>query len=154
LGKSQLVSFDTLTAPQWVALDCIEAACHLTPWTLSQLQTCVAQGHATTAMLNEQAQVLGYSVFLPSVDDWELLNLTIEPSQQGRGLGRQLLAQGLLSAKKAGTSGIFLEVRASNTPALALYQGAGFKSVGTRKGYYSTANRLLREDALILRLDF
>jgi [ribosomal protein S18]-alanine N-acetyltransferase len=153
LGKLQLVTFDTLTALQWDALVCIEAACHSTPWTRSQLQTCVAQGHTTAVMLSEQAQVLGYSVFMPNVDDWELLNLTIEPSQQGRGLGQQLLAQGVCSAKQAGTSGIFLEVRPSNTAALALYHGAGFISVGRRKAYYSTANHLIREDALILRLD-
>ena len=44
---------------------------------------------------------------------------------------------------------VFLEVRESNEPALALYQGQGFRIAGTRRGYY----RSPEEDALVLRLE-
>jgi ribosomal-protein-alanine N-acetyltransferase len=44
---------------------------------------------------------------------------------------------------------MFLEVRPSNTPALALYQKAGFETIGRRKGYYPAADG--REDALVMR---
>jgi ribosomal-protein-alanine N-acetyltransferase len=45
---------------------------------------------------------------------------------------------------------MLLEVRPSNTGAIALYQAAGFAEIGRRKGYYP-AHGGKREDALVLR---
>ena len=45
---------------------------------------------------------------------------------------------------------IFLEVRESNTPAIALYESLGFEKIGVRKGYYDKP----KEDAVIYRLPF
>jgi len=53
-------------------------------------------------------------------------------------------------ARAAGGRQMFLEVRPSNAPALALYEKAGFATIGRRKGYYPAANG--REDALVMRL--
>jgi len=43
---------------------------------------------------------------------------------------------------------VFLEVRASNIPAIALYRRLGFSDAGTRPGYYRNG-----DDALLLRWD-
>ena len=55
------------------------------------------------------------------------------------------LAVGLGARRGAQT--VFLEVRESNSPALGLYQGAGFEVTGMRPDYYAQP----REDALLLR---
>ena len=47
---------------------------------------------------------------------------------------------------------VLLEVRPSNTRALAIYERYGFKQIGRRKGYYPAANQL-REDAIVMRFD-
>ena len=47
---------------------------------------------------------------------------------------------------------LWLEVRTSNTPAQALYQGFGFQRLGVRKQYYSAGNGQ-REDALVMSLN-
>ncbi len=163
----RFVSFNELNAAQWAQLAAIETASHLRPWSGAQLQGCTAAGYlGTAALVAEQKEkgqanqgapvqaVCGYSVFMPNVDDWELLNITVAPNHTGAGLGRQLLCQGLLAARAAHTSGVFLEVRPSNLAALALYHRTGFKPVGRRKDYYPSANPYQKEDALIMRLDF
>ena len=46
---------------------------------------------------------------------------------------------------------IFLEVRPSNPPAIALYQSEGFNEVGRRPRYYPAASG--REDALVMAME-
>ena len=60
------------------------------------------------------------------------------------------LAQMVEELKNRGSHALLLEVRASNAPAIALYEKLGFLQVGCRKNYYHNP----REDALILRKDF
>ena len=65
-------------------------------------------------------------------------------------LGRRLLDHLASTAREAGATQLFLEVRPSNAAALALYARAGFETIGRRKGYYPAAGG--REDALVMRL--
>ncbi len=73
-------------------------------------------------------------------------NLAVVPELRGRGLGTRLLEAVIAEAAHLGASVVTLEVRASNEPALQLYQSAGFKQEGVRKNYYTKPV----EDALIL----
>jgi ribosomal-protein-alanine acetyltransferase len=78
----------------------------------------------------------------------EVLNLAVVPEFRGRGLGAELLDAGLSAVRARGGSEVFLEVRASNAVAQALYAGRGFRTEGRRRGYYRRPD----EDALVLRL--
>jgi ribosomal-protein-alanine N-acetyltransferase len=149
-----LVPFAQLNEAQWLKLVSIEAASHLKPWSAQQFMDGAAQGYECTAMLDAQGRVLAYSVIMRNVDDWELLNITVDSSQRGLGLARQLLAAGLSHAQTTGVAGVFLEVRPSNLSALGLYQALGFTQVGRRKNYYPTVNPGQREDAVLMRLVF
>ena len=73
-------------------------------------------------------------------------NLAVVPELRGRGLGTQLIQAVIAEAAHLGATVMTLEVRESNTAALQLYQGAGFKQEGVRKNYYTQPV----EDALIL----
>lgn len=82
-------------------------------------------------------------------DEWELENIVVSPSEQGKGIGTKLLAGLISTAKKANGRAVFLEVRASNLAARRVYEKSGFRQTGVRKSYYQ--NPL--DDAILYRLN-
>lgn len=81
------------------------------------------------------------------VDELEIAQVGVHPEWRGKGIGALLLQDGLLHAAERGVVAAFLEVRASNLAARALYAAHGFEHLGVRRGYYHHP----REDALLLR---
>ena len=61
------------------------------------------------------------------------LGMGLLPGYRGRGLGRQLVAQAVRAARKAGIERIELEVFASNERAIALYRALGFATEGIKR---------------------
>jgi ribosomal-protein-alanine N-acetyltransferase len=94
-------------------------------------------------------KMLGFVAFRRVVDEAELHIMAVDPAMQRQGVGRELLREGQKRLLQAGAKRVFLEVRASNKPALELYYSAGFKLHSVRKDYY----RMPLEDALVLSLD-
>jgi ribosomal-protein-alanine N-acetyltransferase len=74
----------------------------------------------------------------------EILNLAVDPRQRRQGAAKRLLQEELT----AGRAIRFLEVRASNQPAIQLYSGMGFRVAGVRENYYSDPP----EAAIVMRL--
>lgn len=90
----------------------------------------------------------GFILARVAADEAEILTLAVTPAAQGRGLGRRLLQAALDHAQSNGAASMYLEVSPGNTPALALYNGAGFVPVGHRPRYYPSGG-----GALVLRCD-
>ena len=82
------------------------------------------------------------------LDEGYITNVAVSPDCRRQGIGRALIAELAERAKRAGLAFVTLEVRASNTPAIALYEGAGFKPVGVRKNFYTAPS----EDAVLMTL--
>lgn len=81
----------------------------------------------------------------------EILTLAVHPERRRQGVARRLIA--LFHDQMAGQAEVaFLEVAADNTAARALYDSAGYRLVGTRRGYYRRATAA-PVDALVLRRD-
>ena len=79
-------------------------------------------------------RVVGFLVIRQvAEDEREILNLAVEPSERRRGVARKLLENELRRVKTQW----FLEVRASNSSAINLYERAGFREAGRRESYYS-----------------
>jgi ribosomal-protein-alanine N-acetyltransferase len=76
----------------------------------------------------------------------ELEGVFVNRPHRRQGIASALVTACMAWAAKAGAITIRLEVRASNAPALALYQRYGFSTRGVRRAYYSVPV----EDALIL----
>lgn len=76
----------------------------------------------------------------------DVITLFTPEANRRKGHARTLLTQLIAQASQAGCPAITLEVRASNTPAITLYESVGFTQAATRKAYYSNP----AEDALIL----
>ncbi len=92
----------------------------------------------------------GYIVYWLVADEMHILNLAVHPGKRRRGVARALLAEALSRSRSAGAEQAWLEVRPSNTPALALYASFGFKEVGRRPRYYEDT----QEDAILLALEW
>jgi ribosomal-protein-alanine N-acetyltransferase len=90
--------------------------------------------------------VAGFCAFWLVFDEIHINNVAIRPALRGQGLGGALLRHAFGEAAALGARRATLEVRASNSGALRLYERLGFYVAGRRRGYYSQPV----EDALIL----
>ncbi len=94
---------------------------------------------------DENSSLVGFAGMMFVESAGHLMNIAVDPDFQGRGVATELLRRLTLDAVARGVTDLTLEVRSTNTPALALYRRFGFGPVGVRKGYYVDG-----EDALIM----
>ena len=94
----------------------------------------------------------GFALGRVVLDEAELLTLAVDPGQQRRGFGLICLNNFHLRALDRGASSAALEVAATNAPARALYQAAGYQEVGMRKAYYRMPAGP-RIDAIVMKKD-
>ncbi len=73
------------------------------------------------------------------MDEVELLLCASHPACRQQGLGAKIVARVLRECQARNARRLFLEVRAGNTAATALYRKAGFEECGRRRQYYRTA---------------
>ena len=90
--------------------------------------------------------VVGYAGLLVVADEGYITNVAVFPEYRRRGVAAQLLSVFENFARGNRLAFLTLEVRPSNTAAIALYESFGFRQAGRRKNYYD----LPKEDALIL----
>jgi ribosomal-protein-alanine N-acetyltransferase len=88
----------------------------------------------------------GFAAFHHVLEEAELRNIAIDPTHQRKRIARALLDAGIRTMQELGVRQLFLEVRASNHPALAVYASAGFHLLYTRHNYYQDPV----EDALVM----
>ena len=124
----------------------LERICFSDPWTRNMLAEVLSGEHTWGIVAeNPAGAVVGYAFFSAVLDEGSLDNIAVDPAYRRQGLGRHLLST-LLKAFSPQLSLVYLEVRASNTPAIALYEHMGFETVGRRRGYYVCP----REDAILM----
>jgi len=92
--------------------------------------------------------IIGYLVLQTILDELHLLNICVNKTFQRQGWGRLLMDVVLEQALQKSCSVIYLELRASNKIARALYRKYGFKQIGQRKNYYPLTDS--REDARLM----
>lgn len=91
---------------------------------------------------------LSYALGLWVVDELQLLALGTLPEARRRGAARAVLSEAISATRAAGGRRVSLEVGRGNTPALRLYEAAGFRTFNVRRNYYAKT----REDALEMEL--
>ena len=139
-----------MTPADLPAVSNIEAAAYRFPWSEQVFRSCLRSGYACRVAA-EGARVRGYGIVSLAANEAHLLNLCIDPAEQGRGWGGWLLRHLFAIARIRHAERMFLEVRPSNGAAVRLYEGHGFVHVGTRRGYYPDASGE-REDARVYAL--
>jgi [ribosomal protein S18]-alanine N-acetyltransferase len=133
------------------AIEDIERRSYATPWSRSMFAGELAKPFSIClgAFDAESGALTGYAIISRYVDAWHVMNIAVVPQQRRRGVASALLDQLFELTAGEGRRGYTLEVRVSNAAAIKLYERAGFKPRGIRRGYY-TDNR---EDALIMWRD-
>lgn len=145
--ESAGVDFGPMGSEHVPEVAAIEAEAFTTPWSTETFESLLGRdGVETRVALSSDGSVVGYAIVWCILEQGELANIAIHPSRRGEGLGRRLLSHVIEVAKGREVERLYLEVRASNRAALALYEAFGFSRVGLRKGYYDRP----KEDALVM----
>lgn len=124
----------------------LERSAHSHPWRQSSFEDCL-KGRQKCWLAECNNELVGLVVVTQGGGDAELLNLSVAPAFQRKGIGQVLLNHAIDSVKDKADM-LFLEVRVSNRKAIELYAKEGFFEVGQRKNYYPTLNG--HEDALLM----
>ena len=134
-----------MTADHIDALAAIEAACFAAPWSREALAEELDNPHAAFHVAVAGDRVLGYVGMHHLLDEGFIANVAVAPDARRQGVARCLLSALDEYGRKHALYRLTLEVRASNTPAIALYEGAGYVSDGVRPRFYTHPT----EDAVI-----
>lgn len=111
-------------------------------WTKEQILSDMQQDNVDYFFVEVDKTAIGFLAIQQLVGELEITNIAVKKAHQGEGWGSQLLAH-----LDHVDFPIFLEVRASNTSAQALYQKFGFEVIGKRQRYYHEPV----EDAIIMK---
>jgi ribosomal-protein-alanine N-acetyltransferase len=142
---------EAMTVADLDAVLAIENRVYEFPWTRGNFIDSLAAGYSARTLRAADDALCGYCVAMAGVQEMHLLNLTVAPDRQHRGLGRGLLDELVAQSRADGALWLWLEVRQSNQRAREVYRRYGFTQVGWRRGYYPAAGGQ-REDACVLRL--
>lgn len=119
------------------ALAALEVRCFDEPWSALQLAALLARPEGLLLVLEEGELLPAYAAFTLGPGEAELLRLAVAPSHRRGGRASRLLISGLAEVAARGAESCFLEVRADNAAAIALYEGHGFAATGRRPRYYA-----------------
>lgn len=118
------------------AVVAINNATAATDWTQAQFEQELSAPQRISLVAKMGKETVGFIFSSFVVDELTILAIAVSERYQRRGVANALLEQVLETAREAGCSRTFLEVRASNIGAIGLYQSRGFCEVGIRPGYY------------------
>ena len=120
------------------------------PWSEMSIASELQNLWAYWLVAVQDDMVVGYIGSQSTIDETDVMNVAVHPDWRRQGIAAQLIENLIEELKKRGSHALMLEVRASNAPAISLYEKMGFRQVGLRKNYY----RNPKEDALILRKEW
>ena len=143
----EIVPMDKSHIEQIAAL---ERECFSAPWTEGMLTDALYDPQACFIVAEDgQGGVLGYAGLHAVLDEGYIDNVAVEPAARRHGVASALLDV-FCRFGAANLAFLTLEVRASNAPAIALYEKHGFAQAGLRKNYY----RDPKEDAVLMTKQF
>ena len=142
-----IVKMQSAHVPEIAAL---EKICFSDPWSENSVASELENKLALWLVAEENGAVAGYIGSQTVMGETDMMNVAVHPGFRRRGIAQALVLALVEELKKLESRCLTLEVRASNDPAIALYEKLGFAQIGRRKNYY----RNPREDALILRKEW
>lgn len=124
----------------------IEKSCFSLPWSADSFCDSIRRTDTIFLVCEKDGKIAGYIGMYVSFDEGSITNVAVMPEYRKQGIGEALVSYAQKAGKEAGVNTIFLEVRVSNEPAIALYRKMGFETLGIRKNFYEHPT----EDAFIM----
>lgn len=134
-----------LAASDLDAIMRIEKRCYPMPWSEGHFRQEFNNAVASILGCYDDGTLAGYLCFWFIVDEMQVLNVAVDPAYRRRGIAAALLRRAIAECRVRGMVSAWLEVRAGNKAAIALYGDLGFVVEGTRRRYYRDG-----EDALLM----
>ena len=128
----------------------LEKLCFSDPWSENSVRSELTNPLSLWIVALDGEQVVGYVGSQSVLGESDMMNIAVSTDHRGRGIATELVQVLIAQLRQNGNYQLTLEVRASNVPAINLYNKLGFVQVGRRPNYY----RNPKEDALILRKEF
>ena len=142
----QNIELRRMTAEDINAVMEVEKNAYSYPWTKGIFADCLRVGYDCWVATLDQ-RIIAHAVISVAAGESHILNLAVDRSYQGQGIGKQLLSHLMDIARIQSADTMLLEVRPSNQAAIHLYESSGFNEIGSRKAYYPAPNG--KEDALL-----
>lgn len=140
-----------MRVPDLTEIIAVERQAYPVPWTHGNFVDSLAAGYPAEVLRGPRAELLGYWLAMQGVDEMHLLNITVVPAWQGRGLAVAMLDRLVAECRRSGLTQLWLEVRIGNARAREVYRRYGFAEVGRRRAYYPVPQGP-REDAILMSL--
>lgn len=128
----------------------LEKVCFSDPWSEKSVASELSNPLSLWYVAMDGEKLVGYVGSQTVLDGSDMMNVAVDPNYRRQGIAEQLIEKLIEGVKQKGAICLLLEVRASNAPAISLYEKLGFFQVGRRPSYY----RNPKEDALILRKEW
>ncbi|MEA2250012.1 MAG: [ribosomal protein S18]-alanine N-acetyltransferase [Solirubrobacteraceae bacterium] len=128
--------------PQVIA---IERRAFPTPWSLAMFVLELSKPGGVCLAARRDDRLVGYLICSRYDTVWHVMNVCVDPDERRQGIATALIEE-LVARVGDDRARFTLEVRTSNAAAIALYEGFGFRTAGTRRRYYQDNG----EDALIM----
>ena len=128
----------------------LETLCFADPWSENSVASELKNPLAFWLVAMEGDTLAGYVGSQSVMGESDMMNVAVHPDFRRQGIARRLIEDLVAALKEQNCHSLTLEVRASNAPAIALYEAMNFHEVGRRRNYY----RNPKEDALILRKEW
>ena len=141
------LSIERMHSADLVDVLVIERASFSMPWSRGAFLYEMEQNQVARCWVGrEDGRIVGYVCLWEVADEVHVTNVAVHPDARRRGIARALIESVFARARAAGNRMVLLEVRPTNTEALALYESFGCRVVGRRRGYYYGTG----EDALVM----
>ena len=128
----------------------LEKLCFADPWSEKSVASELDNPLSLWLVALDGDRVAGYVGSQTVMDESDMMNVAVHPDYRKQGVATGLIVGLVEELHKKGSRCLTLEVRASNAPAISLYEKLGFLQAGLRKNYYHNP----KEDALILRKEW
>lgn len=128
----------------------IEKDCFSTPFSEGDIQEYLDNPIWHFLGAYDKDRLLGYISFTLIIDECQIVNVAVSPTDRKRGAGSLLVLSMLDYIRPLGAKKAYLEVRESNIGAISLYKKHGFLPVGVSKNHYSQPT----ENAILMNLEF
>ena len=146
-GASTGIAIREATRDDVPAIVALERVSFNNPWSAESMHAFLDRETARILVAVRGPELVGYAIIAWVLDEAELANIAVAPADRGRGVGAQLLDDGLARLAALGVRTVFLEVRGANAVAQRLYGSRGFVPVGRRRAYYENPV----DDAVLMR---